>query len=189
MPTGCVNAVGGILLVLFRIPESGRNCNTIRRGVCRELASIVWRCQGQRYIQPPILGDPPKSVQDRPLPSRSVRSGREDRQRPLPVAAGLAYMITRGSAPGLFFRFSDGKGLTRDRFVKAVRLALSSAGVDVSHYSGHSFRIGAATTAFLYGISEVLIKTMGRWESSAYMLYVRTPREQLWPVAQTLGQL
>ena len=106
-----------------------------------------------------------------------------------PLAAGLAYMVTRRSAPGLFFRFSDGKGLTRDRFVKAVRLALSSAGVDASHYSGHSFRIGAATTASLCGVSEVLIKTMGRWESSAYMLYVCTPREQLCAVAQTLGQL
>ena len=29
----------------------------------------------------------------------------------------------------------------------AVREALARAGVDASHYSGHSFRVGAATTA------------------------------------------
>ncbi len=62
-----------------------------------------------------------------------------------PVSAGLAYMVSRGSSPGQFFRFVDGRGLTRDRFVKAVRSALSAAGVDASLYAGHSFRIGAAS--------------------------------------------
>ncbi len=102
-----------------------------------------------------------------------------------PVSAGLAYMVSRGSSPGQFFRFVDGRGLTRDRFVKAVRSALSAAGVDASLYAGHSFRIGAAS---YYGIPEALIKTMGRWESAAYLLYIRTPREQLCTVARTIGQ-
>ncbi len=52
-------------------------------------------------------------------------------------------------------------------------------------YAGHSFRIGAATTASYYGIPEALIKTMGRWESAAYLLYIRTPREQLCTVARS----
>ena len=103
----------------------------------------------------------------------SVVVGKTDNVR-CPVAAGLAYMVTRGSSPGIFFCFSDGKGLTRDRFVKVVRLALSSAGVDASHYSCHSFQIGAATAASLCDISEVLIKTMGRWESLAYVHAVRS---------------
>ncbi len=105
-----------------------------------------------------------------------------------PVAAGLAYMAARGSAPGPLFKFHDGKFLTRDNLVKAVRSALSAAGVEAAHYSGHSFRIGAATTAFGQGVPDVLIKTMGRWESSAYMLYIRTPREQLCAVARSLAQ-
>ncbi len=117
----------------------------------------------------------------------SVVVGRNDSDV-CPVAAGVAYMVARGSLSGPFFTFSDGKFLTRDRFVKAVRAALTSAGVVSSLYSGHSFRIGTATTASVQRVPDVLIKTMGRWESAAYTLYIRTPREQLCAVARTLMQ-
>jgi hypothetical protein len=48
-------------------------------------------------------------------------------------------------APGPFFTFGDGRALTRERFVAALRWALASAGLDCSAYAGQSFRIGAAT--------------------------------------------
>ena len=67
-----------------------------------------------------------------------------------------------------------------------IRAALQAAGVPDSGYSGHSFRIGAATTAALNGVPDSLIKTMGRWQSSAYTLYIRTPRETLCSVARAL---
>ena len=62
-----------------------------------------------------------------------------------------------------------------------MRTALGSSGVDASKYSGHSFQIGAATTAALVGIEDSLIKTLGRWESAAYfkLLYIRVPRDRL----------
>jgi len=69
--------------------------------------------------------------------------------------------------------------LTRQRFVARVREALTLAGIDCSPYSGHSFRSGAATTASKCGISDATIKMLGRWKSSAYQLYVKTPRDQL----------
>ena len=103
-----------------------------------------------------------------------------------PVAAVLGYMICRGARPGPFFTFSDGRYLTRERFVEAVRKALARAGHTSRHYAGHSFRIGAATTAAREGIQDSLIKTLGRWESTAYTLYIKTPREVLCGVAQTL---
>lgn len=103
-----------------------------------------------------------------------------------PVSAILRYLVERGSAPGPLFTFRDGRFLTRERFVLAVREALAAAGVDTSKYSGHSFRIGAATTAAERGVQDSLIKTMGRWESSAYLLYIRTPKDTLCSVAKTL---
>ena len=43
-------------------------------------------------------------------------------------------------------------------------------------YADHSFRAGAATTAAASGTEDPLIKTMGRWESSTYLLYIRIPQ-------------
>ena len=85
-----------------------------------------------------------------------------------PVAAILAYVAIRPSSPGPFFITKDGSPLTRTQLVAAVRQALSAAGLDTSGYSGHSFRIGAATSAARIGLEDSLIKTLGRWESSAY---------------------
>ena len=106
-----------------------------------------------------------------------------------PVAAMLGYLVQRGSAPGPLFRFSDGHSLTRVRFVSCIRTALGDSGMDPSLYAGHSFRVGAATTAALRGLQDSLIKTLGRWESSAYQLYIRTPRSTLTAVARSLVSL
>ena len=103
-----------------------------------------------------------------------------------PVAATLKYMVERGLSKGPLFMFEDGRLLTRERFVSAVREALATTGVDTAKYCGHSFRIGAATTAAEQGIQDSLIRTMGRWESSAYLLYIRTPRDSICAVAKTL---
>ena len=103
-----------------------------------------------------------------------------------PVASVLAYMVVRGPRQGPFFVFADGHGLTRDRLVTALRSALHSAGIPEHNYAGHSFRVGAATTAAQNGVPESIIKTMGCWESAAYMLYIRTPQETHCAVAQSL---
>ena len=104
-----------------------------------------------------------------------------------PVAAMLGYLDVRGSGPGPLFRFVDGAGLTRSRFVAQIREALRAAGVDESRYNGHSFRIGAATTAAARGIEDCVIKTLGRWESAAYLQYVRIPRRELTGYSRLLG--
>ena len=104
-----------------------------------------------------------------------------------PVEALLAYIARRGTAEGPLFKFEDGRFLTKDRFVKGVRDALSQAGVDASQYSGHSFRIGAATTAGRKGLPSEKIQTLGRWESSAYLLYIRLSREELATVSRLIS--
>ena len=71
-------------------------------------------------------------------------------------------------------RLGVGVGPRKARFVAAILSALLQAGIDAKLYSGQSFGIGAATTAALCGIPDSLIKVLGRWQSSAYQLYIRT---------------
>ena len=96
-----------------------------------------------------------------------------------PVTAALSYLLVRGRRDGPLFMFSDGRFLTRQRFVVAVRDALKTAGIECSKYCGHSFRIGAATTAASRGMEDAVIKTLGRWKSLAYLEYIKIPRQQL----------
>jgi len=91
-----------------------------------------------------------------------------------------------GSERGPLFKYDDGGALTRERFVAAIRDALKAGGIDASLYAGHSFQIGAATTAAKVGMQDSLIRTLGQWDSSAYVLYIRTPRSTLQKVAKTL---
>ena len=65
------------------------------------------------------------------------------------------------------------KPFTRDVMVRALKTALQKNGV-AGHYSGHSFRRGAATTARQKGLSDSDIQLLGRWKSDAYRLYIDT---------------
>ena len=69
-----------------------------------------------------------------------------------PVAAVLSYMVVRDSSDGPFFKYSDGRYLTRTRFVEEMRQGLAQAGLQAGEYAGHSFRIGAATSAAERGL-------------------------------------
>lgn len=105
---------------------------------------------------------------------------------PCPVAAILSYLSLRPSIQGPLFIFQDGSPLTRASLVRHLRDALSQAGIDSSHYAGHSFRIGAATAAAQAGYSDSFIQTLGRWKSAAFISYIRTSTSDLASVASTL---
>ena len=96
-----------------------------------------------------------------------------------PVAAMMAYLAVRGNNPGALFRFKDGRLLSRVRFVECIRAALARSGLDQQKYAGHSFCCSAATTAAQCGLNDATIKLLGRWQSCAYLLYVKTPRHIL----------
>ena len=76
---------------------------------------------------------------------RRIHFGRECMVRLCTVAAMLSYSV-HGSDGRPFFRYSRDCAFTRERFVREVRSALQTAGIDLSKYSGHSFCIGAAST-------------------------------------------
>lgn len=95
-----------------------------------------------------------------------------------PVEAVLSYLSIRGGASGPLFVRTNGVPLTRAYFTERLRGLLNTSGI-AGRYSSHSFRIGAATSAALAGVPEHMIQTLGRWTSSAYLTYIRTPRSLL----------
>ena len=99
-----------------------------------------------------------------------------------------SYIAQRGEHPGPVLRFSDHIALTKACFITKVREALTAVGVDCSSYSGHSFRIGVATTASQAGVADSVIQVLGRWTSGVFLGYIRTPREQLARVARVLAK-
>ena len=103
------------------------------------------------------------------------------------VAALLEYLAVRGATPGALFQLEDGKSLKRWAFTSTIQHALTSSGLDGSHFNGHSFRIGAATTANSVGLADSTIKHLGRWQSEAYQGYIRPAPEDLTNVACRLA--
>ena len=80
-----------------------------------------------------------------------------------PVTAILGYLLCRGNTPGPLFTYQDGSFLTRECLTRALREALTKAGLDAFKYCSHSFLIGAASTAAAKGLEDSVIKTLGRW--------------------------
>ena len=104
-----------------------------------------------------------------------------------PVVALLAYLAQRESGAGPLFKWQSGTPLYRNQLVKEVRAVLTRAGLPAASFAGHSFRIGAATTAATVGVEDSLIQTLGRWKSSAYLLYIRLDPSKLAAVSRTLA--
>lgn len=77
------------------------------------------------------------------------------------------------------FVCANGTPLTRNFFISCLKILLEKAGINPSSYSGHSFRLGAATTAAACSIEDHLIKTLGRWSSDSYCRYIKVSDAQL----------
>ena len=96
-----------------------------------------------------------------------------------PVASMLTYCLWRRSSSPRemdpLFISPDGKALTRRYFIAKMRLLLQAAGYDQTIFNGHSFRIGAATSAAAEKIPDHMIQRLGRWTSQCYTRYIRTP--------------
>ena len=102
------------------------------------------------------------------------------------IRALVAYLAIRGSAQGPLFLLCDGRPLSRVLLTDWLRRILSSSGVQ-GNFSSHSFRIGAATVAARNGVPDHLIQALGRWSSTAYQLYIRTPTESLATLSKQLA--
>ncbi|KDQ09411.1 hypothetical protein BOTBODRAFT_117206, partial [Botryobasidium botryosum FD-172 SS1] len=72
--------------------------------------------------------------------------------------------------------------LTRTRFLQRLSEAIKSAGLDP--LQGHGIRIGSTLMYLLRGLSFKAVKTMGRWASNAFQLYLRKHAQILAPYIQ-----
>lgn len=106
-----------------------------------------------------------------------------------PVAALLTWLVYRGNFPGPLFLFQSGAHLTRARLVEELRKAMERTGLEPNQFSGHSFRIGAATAAAARGIPDSQIKLLGRWKSAAFQLYLKPSGTQMAQLASRLSQV
>jgi hypothetical protein len=105
-----------------------------------------------------------------------------------PVSAILEFIKIRGDRTGPFFIDSSQKALSKQKFVSQIREILNSLGLQQDQYAGHSFRIGAATTAAAAGVEDSTIQTLGRWHSAAFLQYIRTPKEHLAALSAVLAR-
>ena len=71
------------------------------------------------------------------------------------------------------FQRSNGSPVSYPTLLAAIKTLAGEAGLDDSTFSGHSMRIGGATTLALLGYPAHIIKEIGRWRSLSYQLYTR----------------
>ena len=111
---------------------------------------------------------------------------------PAPVCAVSAmqqFFLTVRPSQGPLFTFQSGRLLTRSAVICLLRDAARHAGLPYHSLKGHSFRIGAASTAAAAGLPDRLIKILGRWSSDCYQLYIRTPQQVLLSAAPRMASI
>lgn len=100
-----------------------------------------------------------------------------------PVQAFKSFLPCRlqlSTLPGMpLFLLQDGNALSRHRFLGMFSTVCERSGINPAGYSGHSFRVGAATSAAASKVPDHLVQALGRWSSSCYKTYIRTSKANI----------
>ena len=75
------------------------------------------------------------------------------------------------------FCYSPSLPYTKHAFVTKLRVVVQRLGLNPKEFSGHSFRRGGATSLAANGVADSTIKTIGRWRSVAYQVYIDTSED------------
>lgn len=75
-----------------------------------------------------------------------------------PVSAVMEYLAIHQDTPGPFFIDTSRRAVTKSWFVERIREVLVAVGLPKLDFAGHSFRIGAATSAALAGVEDSTIQ-------------------------------
>lgn len=99
-----------------------------------------------------------------------------------PVSLMVKYLYHRrtwnsvvGKDAPLFVDDED-RPFTRSKFLSYLKQIMCKLGYNEENYSGHSFRIGAASSAAAANVEDHLIQTLGRWSSSCYTRYIHVEK-------------
>ena len=83
------------------------------------------------------------------------------------------FLHVRSTIMGPLFAYADGSPMLRREFDRLLKRLLEFCGLSTTVFKGHSFRIGAATSAALRGESDAQIRAASRWASDAFRKYIR----------------
>ena len=144
--------MGSLLFMLFWLPKIRRSGGTLGELLDPQVHLCYEDVKVDNKRNPPYL-------------QVSIKASKTDLYRQLyigatnaelcPVTAVISFMVVRGNSN------------IYDKFVTAIREALTKAGLNAGEYAGHR-------GSYQQGLQDSLIKTLGRWQSSAYTLYIRT---------------
>uniref|UniRef100_A0A087Y3N6 Tyr recombinase domain-containing protein n=1 Tax=Poecilia formosa TaxID=48698 RepID=A0A087Y3N6_POEFO len=93
-----------------------------------------------------------------------------------PFRAMFKFALLRHQLSGLpdpLFLTPEGLIMSAAWFLKHLRFLLAACHLPPSQFSGHFFRIGAATSAAAQGIPTSSLQQLGRWSSTAFSSYIR----------------
>ncbi len=90
-----------------------------------------------------------------------------------PVIALKQYLLIRSKLNGVFFIDGVANPVNRTMLVRVIKKVLIQANLDPANFGTHSFRAGRTTDLALEGVSADRIRLIGRWESDAYLKYIR----------------
>ena len=77
------------------------------------------------------------------------------------------------------FILSNNSFIHKQYLVNRTRSFIATIGLNPDIFTGHSFRVGAATQASMNLMPEFHIQQLGHWKSNAYKTYIHTPIHQI----------
>lgn len=83
------------------------------------------------------------------------------------------YLVHRGGSPGQLFLDDLANPMSSRQFSSLLNLVLDRTSGKSTRITPHSFRIGGTTHAAAMGLSPLQIRERGRWNSDAYLRYIR----------------
>lgn len=100
----------------------------------------------------------------------------------------MIYVVPTRSPDDPAFNFGPAEPLLRSTFIDAVRAPLLRAGCTLGIH-GHSFRIEGATLLAAAGYPDHIIKLAGRWQSDAFLVYIRSHHRLIPPTVAIAASL